>query len=134
MAARKGPFIQNYEWLPDRGTIFTMVSKADGTVVARAQGEAFLGLHQINCFERDGAILFDVPAYPEGRHIGNLYLDRGAPAEVLESSEIKHYTIPLNGRDATGEILFDEFAELPTIGYQREDGLDYGAAYAAGGR
>ena len=57
---------ENYEWLPDRGTIFTVVSKADGTVVARAQGEPFLGIHQINCFERDDAIVFDVPAYPEG--------------------------------------------------------------------
>jgi hypothetical protein len=32
---------ENYEWLPDRGTIFTVVSKADGTVVARtARGRA----------------------------------------------------------------------------------------------
>jgi carotenoid cleavage dioxygenase-like enzyme len=34
----------------------------------------------------------------------------------------------------TGEILFDEFAELPTIDYERDAGLDYAAAYAAGGR
>ena len=34
----------------------------------------------------------------------------------------------------TGEILFDEFAELPTIDYQRDAGLDYAVAYAAGGR
>jgi beta,beta-carotene 9',10'-dioxygenase len=134
MVARKRPFIENYEWLPERGTIFTAVSKADGTVVARAQGEPFLGLHQINCFERDGEIPFDVPAYPKGRHIGNLYLDRRAAGEALESSQVKRYTIPLNGRDATGEILFDEFAELPTIDYQREGGLDYATAYAAGGR
>jgi carotenoid cleavage dioxygenase-like enzyme len=134
IAVRKRPFIENYEWLPDRGTIFTVVSKADGTVVARAQGEPFFGIHQINCFERDGGILFDVPAYPEGRHISNLYLDRRAAAEALETSQIKRYTIPLNGSDVTSEILFDEFAELPTIDYQREAGLDYGTAYAAGGR
>ena len=120
IAARKRPFIENYEWLPDRGTIFTVVSKADGTVVARAQGEPFLGIHQINCFERDGAIVFDVPAYPEGRHIRNLYLDRRAAAEALETSQIKRYTVPLNGRDVTSEILFDEFAELPTIDYARD--------------
>ena len=102
IAARKRPFIENYEWLPERGTIFTVVSKADGTVVARAQGEPFLGIHQINCFERDGAIVFDVPAYPEGRHICNLYLDRRAAAEALETSQIKRYTVPLNGRDVTG--------------------------------
>ena len=86
IAARKRPFIENYEWLPDRGTIFTVVSKADGTVVARAQSEPCLGIHQINCFERDGAIVFDVPAYPEGRHICNLYLDhvsRQCAGEVL---------------------------------------------------
>jgi carotenoid cleavage dioxygenase-like enzyme len=64
LAVRKRPFIENYEWLPERGTIFTVVSKADGTVVARAQGEPFLGIHQINCFERDASVVFDVPAYP----------------------------------------------------------------------
>ena len=64
-----------------------------------------------------------MPAYPEGRHICNLYLDRRAAAEALETSRIKRYTVPLNGRDVTGEILFDEFAELPTIDYERDAGL-----------
>lgn len=89
IAARKRRFIENYEGLPERGTIFTVISKADGTVVARAKGEPFFGIHQINCFERDGTILFDVPAYPEGRHISDLYLDRRAAAEALETSQVK---------------------------------------------
>jgi beta,beta-carotene 9',10'-dioxygenase len=38
LAARKWPFIENYEWLPERGTIFTVVSKADGTVLDKAHG------------------------------------------------------------------------------------------------
>ena len=42
--------------------------------------------------------------------------------------------MPINGKDATGETLFDEFAELPTIDCAREAGLDYTTAYAAGGR
>jgi beta,beta-carotene 9',10'-dioxygenase len=78
--------------------------------------------------------VIDVPAYPEGRHISNLYLDRRTAAEALETSQIKRYIVPLNGKDAAGEILFDEFAELPTIDYARDAGLDYGTAYAAGGR
>jgi beta,beta-carotene 9',10'-dioxygenase len=114
--------------------VFTVISKADGTIVARAQGEPFLGIHQINCFERDGAIVFDVPAYPEGHHIANLYLDRRAAAEALEKSRVRRYTVPLNGKDATGETLFDEFAELPTIDYARDAALDYTTVYAAGGR
>jgi len=129
-----GPFIENYEWRPERGTMFTVVSKADGTIVARAQGEPFLGIHQINCFERDGAIVFDVPAYPEGHHIANLYLDRRAAAKALAKSLVRRYTVPLNGKDATGETLFDEFAELPTIDYARDARLDDATAYAAGGR
>jgi beta,beta-carotene 9',10'-dioxygenase len=128
LAERKRPFIENYEWRPERGTMFTVVSKTDGTVVARAQGEPFLGIHQINCFERDANIVFDVPAYSEGHHIANLYLDRRAAAEALEKSQVRRYTVPLNGKDATGETLFDEFAELPTIDYAREAGLDYTTA------
>ena len=73
-------------------------------------------------------------AYPAGRHISNLYLDRRAAAEALETSQIKRYTVPLNGKDVAGEVLFDEFAELPTIDYARDAGFDYGTAYAAGGR
>jgi carotenoid cleavage dioxygenase-like enzyme len=79
-------------------------------------------------------ILFDVPAYPEGQHIANLYLDRRAAAEALEASRIRRYTVPLDGRDGTGQTLFEEFAELPTIDYPRDAGLDYSTAYAAGGR
>jgi len=134
IAVRTRPFIENYEWRPERGTVFTVVSKADGSVVARAQGEPFLGIHQINCFERNDSIVFDVPAYPEGHHISNLYLDRRAAAETLERSQVRRYTVPLNGKDATGETLFDEFAELPTIHYARDAGMDYTTAYAAGGR
>jgi beta,beta-carotene 9',10'-dioxygenase len=114
--------------------VFTVVSKADGAVIARAQAEPFLGLHQINCFERGGAIVFDVPAYPEGRHIADLYLDRRAAAEPLEASQIRRYTVPLDGGDATRETLFDAFAELPTIDGERDAGLDYATAYAVGRR
>jgi hypothetical protein len=67
-------------------------------------------------------------AYPAGRHITNLYLDRRAAAEALETSQIKRYTVPLNGKDVAGEVLFDEFAELPTIDYARDAGFDYGTA------
>ena len=72
-----------------------------------------MGIHQINCFERDGAIVFDVPAYPEGRHISNLCLDRSAAAEALETSQIKRYIVPLNGKDVRGEVLFDESRSFP---------------------
>jgi len=37
-------------------------------------------------------------------------------------------------RVAFAGVDADEFAELPTIDYEREAGLDYAAAYAAGGR
>ena len=38
------------------GDVQVRLESPDGTVVARAQSEPFLGIHQINCFERDGAI------------------------------------------------------------------------------
>ncbi|MGI4765326.1 MAG: carotenoid oxygenase family protein, partial [Janthinobacterium lividum] len=133
--ARGGrPFIENYVWRPERGTVFTVVSKADGRVVTRSQAEPFLGMHQINCFERDGAILFDVPAYPDAQHIEQFYLDRRRAGEALVASQVRRYTIPLDGRDATGTILFDENAELPTIDYKRDSECDYATAYSAGVR
>ena len=91
-------------------------------------------LHRMLYANSEHNAVTGVPAYPEGRHISNLYLDRRAVGDALETSQIKRYTVPLNGRDATGEVLFDEFAELPTIDYEHEAGLDYGTAYAAGGR
>lgn len=119
--------------VPERGTIFTVAPKGRRVSRCTRPGRAVFDIHQINCFERDDAILFDVPAYPKGRHMSNLYLDRRLAAEALETSRIKRYTVPLNGNDVTGEILFGEFAELPMIDYARDAGLDYGMAYAASG-
>ena len=42
-------------------------------------------------------------------------------------------TVP-SAFDTTVKIVPREFAELPTIDYERDAGLDYAAAYAAGGR
>src|SRR5688500_1158697 len=48
------PFIENYAWDPARGTRYTVIDRADGSVRARAEGPARFAFHHVNAFERDG--------------------------------------------------------------------------------
>ena len=54
--------VDSHDWRPDRGTRFTVVERASGTVVCRSVAPAFFCYHQVNAFEDDGALLVDLPA------------------------------------------------------------------------
>ncbi len=49
------PFIENYEWKPERGTRFILMSKKDGWIKSFAS-DAFFAFHHINAFEENGDV------------------------------------------------------------------------------
>ena len=46
------PYIENYQWKPERGTRFWILRKEDGHVVATAESEACFAFHHVNAFEQ----------------------------------------------------------------------------------
>lgn len=113
------PFIENFTWLPDRGTRFYLIDRNTGTFT-RLESEAFFAFHHINAFERGDELLVDINAYPDARVIQAFYLSQIAD----EKSEIpfgsfRRYRIDLRAKKLAWEQITDECLELSNFDYQR---------------
>jgi beta,beta-carotene 9',10'-dioxygenase len=130
------PFIENYEWRPQEGTKFIVMSKQDGSIVGRYESEAFFSFHHINAFERDGEILVDISTYPDASTVSDLYLEKvkgnAGDNSTVSRNETRRYYLPLNGSSVRYEQLSEYGIELPTINYRRYNTHDYGVAYGVG--
>ena len=96
------PFIRNYRWRPELGTVFTVIDKASGEVVARARGEACFGFHHVDAHEADDHLRVDLLAYPDASIIDALRLERLRAGEPIDAvGTLTRYRVPLGaGTDA----------------------------------
>src|SRR5690606_28426389 len=95
------PFIENYRWRPERGTVFHIVDKDSGEVVKSTRGEPFFAFHHVNAFERDGEVVVDLVAFPDASVIDQLYLGRlrsGQP--VTATGRLQRIRIGLGAGDS----------------------------------
>lgn len=128
-------FIQNFEWHPEEAAQFVVMSKQDGSIVGRYEGEAFFSFHHINAFERGEELIVDLSAYPDATVINEATLaelrEGSALGQPRAHSEFRRYHLPLRGqsRTATYERVSPYEIELPTINYARNNGRDYSFAY-----
>jgi carotenoid cleavage dioxygenase-like enzyme len=126
------PFIENYEWKPERGSRFLIIDREAGKLRATVEADAFFTFHQVNAFEEDGHLVVDLVAFEDPSIIDALYLDK-LRAGVREASagRLRRYRLPLDGGRAEPELLYDEPIELPRIAYRSRNGRPYRFAYAA---
>jgi beta,beta-carotene 9',10'-dioxygenase len=133
------PFITNYRWQPELGTLFTVIDKSSGAVVARARAAPCFSFHHVNAHEADGALLVDLLVYPDARIIDDLRLDRlraGAPVNAVSS--LTRFRIPLDGARGSAVVeiepqrLCDARIELPRIDYARRAGRPYRCVWGTG--
>ncbi len=127
------PFIENFQWKPERGSRFMVMRKDDGKVVHTSQGEAFFAFHHINAFERDQEIVVDIATMRDTWIIDSFYLQKlTGPQATISVSTLTRYTLPLNGVALTSTVVSDTGIELPRINYERNNGRDYQFAYGVG--
>lgn len=130
------PFIQNYRWEPERGTLFHVIDKETGRVVKTARSEPFFAFHHANAFEQDNEVVVDIVAFPDASIIDQLYLDRlrsGAP--VAATGQLKRFRLDLGaGTDVRSELLSDTAMEFPRFDYAGRAGRAYRYVYGAGSR
>jgi carotenoid cleavage dioxygenase-like enzyme len=130
------PFIENYEWKPDRNTRFTVLDRRTGDVVTRADAGAFFAFHHVNAFERDDELVVDVAAYPDATVIDELYLDEfradGPRFAALAEGDLRRYRVPLDGGEATYRTLYDRTFDLPNVHYREYNAREYAYAYGVG--
>jgi beta,beta-carotene 9',10'-dioxygenase len=108
------PFIANYEWKPERGTVFHVIDRRKGKVVAKLKAEAFFAFHHINSFEKDGLLYVDIAAYKDADVVKAFYLDTiKANQRKLALGEFRRYKIDLEKKDISYEAIGGYIMELP---------------------
>jgi beta,beta-carotene 9',10'-dioxygenase len=127
------PFIENYVWSPERGTVFQVVDRETGALRGSYETGAFFCFHHVNAFERAGGreLVIDLIAYEDASIIDELYLDQHGPRGSIPANELRRYVIDLDAGDVSFETL-GENLELPRIDYAGRNGQDYRYAYLAG--
>jgi len=123
---RQAPFIEQFEWEPDRGTRVIVVDRTTGETVAAPTAEPIFGFHHVNAFERAGGdeIVFDLETVPDATTIDSLYLDelRAGDLDTL-AGQLDRFTVSLDGDGRYGpgdatverETLYDAGTALPTV-------------------
>ncbi|PSQ72174.1 MAG: beta-carotene 15,15'-dioxygenase [Bacteroidetes bacterium QH_1_64_81] len=125
---RGAPFIENFEWEPERGTRFRILRKSDGEEVATCTADAAFGFHHVNAFEW-------VVTYPDASIIDDLYLDRLRSDEPTPGTgHLRRYRLPLDGGSASSTVQSDERLELPRIHDGRATARPYQYVYGVGTR
>ncbi|PQJ34547.1 beta-carotene 15,15'-dioxygenase [Salinibacter sp. 10B] len=132
---RGQPFIENFEWMPERGTRFRILRKADGAEVATCTADAAFAFHHVNAFEQDGEIACDIVTYPDASIIDELYLDnlRGEKPSPGTGS-LRRYQLPLEGGRAPSHVLSEETLELPRLHEASARAQPYNIVYGIGTR
>jgi beta,beta-carotene 9',10'-dioxygenase len=128
------PFIENYAWRPELGTKLQVFDRDTGGLRGSYDTEAFFCFHHVNAFEREsGELVVDLVAYDDPSVIDALYLDEHGPRGALPATELRRYTIDLEGGGVRWEALpGGENVELPRIDYARRNAREYTYAYFAG--
>ena len=125
------PFIDNYRWKAEQGTRFFVMDKETGQIIKRYTTDAFFAFHHINAFEKDGQLIVDISAYQDASIVHGFFLDRlrKPNSPELPPAEFRRYYLPLDGSNATYELLSEEQIELPRINYSRYNTREYRYAY-----
>jgi beta,beta-carotene 9',10'-dioxygenase len=137
LALSNQPFIRNYSWTPDDGTVLTVISKEDGSIAARARASPCFAFHHVNAHETDGAVLVDLLAYRDASIIEQLRLARLRSREPVNvTAPLTRIRVPLGGlkeaAEATQEVLCPSSIELPRINYGRYAGRPYRYVWGTG--
>ncbi|HEV7847502.1 MAG TPA: carotenoid oxygenase family protein [Thermoleophilaceae bacterium] len=126
------PFIENYVWDGDEPTRFQVFDRASGERRGTYETDAFFSFHHVNAFERGDELVVDLCAYEDSTVIDSLYLDEHGPRGDIPSTELRRYTLDLDGGSVRSEPLAEGSLELPRIDYGRRNARDYRYAYFTG--
>jgi beta,beta-carotene 9',10'-dioxygenase len=135
LALSDRPFIENFEWKPERGSRFHVIDRRSGEVRGSYETEAFFHFHHANAFEEDGDLVVDLVAYDDPEIIDALYLDRlRSRRPSIPPAKLRRYRISLEGGQVESEELAEQYMELPRINYRRSNGRRYRYVYGSGNR
>ncbi|RBI62137.1 beta-carotene 15,15'-monooxygenase [halophilic archaeon] len=112
---RQGPFVDNFEWKPGRGTRFLVLDRASGDLVAEPRTEPFFGFHHANAYEDGDELVLDLETVPDPSAIDSLYLDglRSGDLDAL-GGRLERFRVDL-GSSAVDRTELYRGTALPTV-------------------
>ncbi len=126
---RRRPFIENYRWKPERGTLFEVADWKRGHTDCY-WGPSVFAFHHVNSFREKGEVVVDMVGYPDSQVVSDFYLSKLRQEAPVRPGRFHRYRLA-DGR-AYLEWESQEFLELPTIDYQRCQGRDYRFVFGIG--
>jgi beta,beta-carotene 9',10'-dioxygenase len=124
------PFIKNYQWEPDRGTVFLVINRNSGQV-QRFETAPLFCFHHVNAWEAQGEVCVDLCAYGGPHVIQDLSLSslRNPSSNEWRLPEVRRYRLDLKGGAVRIEILSDQGLELPRMAYRSHNTHRYRYVY-----
>jgi carotenoid cleavage dioxygenase-like enzyme len=127
------PFIDNFQWRPERGTRFTIIDRGGSRSPVICEGPPCFAFHHVHTTETADALLVDVIAYDDPSIIAALQL---APlrdvAATIPASRFRRYRLPLAGGTAVLEHEHATALELPRVHDRVVAGTPYRYVYGPG--
>ncbi|WP_266079957.1 carotenoid oxygenase family protein [Haladaptatus caseinilyticus] len=115
---KQGPFIENFEWKPDRGTRFIIIDRNRGEVVGEPRTGGFFGFHHANAYEEDNELVIDLETVPDALAIDTLYLDRLRAGELdVFAGRMERFRVHpgRSGETTIERELLSDGTALPTV-------------------
>jgi len=129
------PFIENFEWQPERGTKVHVFERDTGQHVTTVRTDPMFAFHHINAFEDGSALCIDMATYPDATIVDRMYLDALRSGwDDVEMARPERLRVDLKQHTATHERLSDTGIEVPRIHYTARNGQPYRYAYGTGNR
>ncbi len=127
------PLAECYDWHPQNGTKFHVVSRKDGTVTTFST-EAFFVFHTVNAFEEGRKIVIDIAAYPDASINEDFFIDHLLTRGLSRKSaaRLRRFTLDFeSGTVVSAVICPGETFDLPRIS-RKVMGKAYRYAYGLG--
>lgn len=125
------PFIKNFVWRPQEGTVFTVVDRNNGKIVGRFKGEPFFTFHHVNAFEESNKIMLDLVAYKDPFIIDELNLENLFNQMSRSSIDrfLTRFILDINNASVTSKVLSNVCIEMPRINYHAYNMRPYQYVY-----
>lgn len=115
------PFIENYQWQPERGTTFLIIDRKSGQLVREIKDcMPFFAFHHVNAFEEKDNIILDIVIYNDARIVSDIsqhgYLTTKLGIdENLPFPKLTRFTVSMCDNQVHSKVIFDGSFELPRI-------------------
>jgi beta,beta-carotene 9',10'-dioxygenase len=132
LATSGRPYIENYQWKPDRGTRFHLFDRRTGAHAGPFEAEACFAFHHVNAYEDGEEVVVDLCVFPDAGIVEDLYLERLRAGKPVTQPHLERFRLmPSTGR-ISRERLVDEPMELPRINYSRCNERPYRYVWGTG--